>query len=87
MVVEVRLFASLAERAGWSSRMVEIDPGMIVEDLWRLLQQRHAGLTTLTYRPLAACDRVYAAWDRGLQGVHEVAFMPPLSGGCTGPRP
>lgn len=82
MIVEVRLFASLAERAGWSCEPIEVEPGMVVEDLWRLLQQRHLGLMSLTYRPLAACDRVYAAWDRRLQGVREVAFLPPLSGGC-----
>jgi molybdopterin converting factor small subunit len=32
-------------------------------------------------KPAAACDGIYAGWDRILDGVAEVAFLPPVSGG------
>ncbi len=81
MIVEVRYFASLVERTGCSSERVELTEGADVEALWHLLEQKHAGLAELGYRPAAACDRVYASWDQVLEGVREVAFLPPVSGG------
>lgn len=81
MVVEVRYFASLAQRAGCSGERVELEAGADVSSLWRLLERRHPGLADIGFRPMAACDRTYAGWDRSLDGVREVAFLPPVSGG------
>lgn len=81
MRVEVRYFASLVDRTGCSAESVEIEPGADVAALWRALLLRHPALDGLTFRPLAACDMEYAEWGRPLQGVREVAFLPPLSGG------
>ena len=47
----------------------------------RQLVERHPRLAELSYRPLVACDLDYSDWDRPLQGVREVAFLPPVSGG------
>jgi molybdopterin converting factor small subunit len=79
--VEVRFFASLAERAGRSVEQVVVDPGSDVLALWQTLTRRFPALGELTYRPLVACDLVYADWDRELDDVKEVAFLPPVSGG------
>ena len=81
MILEVRFFASLAENTGLSSETIEIDPSLDVRALWGLLVDRHPGLAEVAYHPLVACDRVYADWSRGLDGVREVAFLPPVSGG------
>ena len=81
MQVEVRFFASLVERAGRSHELLEVDPSTDVEQLWRLLVERHPPLGGLSFRPLVACDLVYAGWDQRLEGVREVAFLPPVSGG------
>ena len=81
MVVEVRFFASLVDRVGAPSEIVELDPETDVTGLWKTLVERHPRLGELDYRPLAACDMVYADWDRKLEGVREVAFLPPVSGG------
>ena len=81
MVVEVRFFASLAERAGCRVESVELDPASDLSALWQLLIERHAALGEIKFRPLVACDMVYADWDRVLDGVREVAFLPPVSGG------
>ena len=79
--LQVRFFASLVDRTGRSEETVEIDPSSDVEGLWRLLVGRHPSLADVGFRPLVACDRVYASWDRRLDGVGEVAFLPPVSGG------
>jgi molybdopterin converting factor small subunit len=77
----VRYFASLAELAGCRDERVEIGPGTDVAALWRVLGERHPALARLAYRPLAACDLTYVSWDTPLDGVGEVAFLPPVSGG------
>jgi molybdopterin synthase sulfur carrier subunit len=79
--VDVLYFASLVERVGTRHETVEAAAGADVEALWRVLCERHAGLRALSTRPMVACDGEYADWDRPLDGVREVAFLPPVSGG------
>ena len=81
MTVRVLYFASLKERAGASLESVELPETADVAALWEAVQARHPRLREMTTRPLAACDMTYAAWDRPLGGVLEVAFLPPVSGG------
>lgn len=81
MKVEVRLFASLADRAGVKQATVEVDAGCDVGRLWDILRARHPGLDGIGYRPMVACDHAYAGWSDVLDGVAEVAFLPPVSGG------
>jgi molybdopterin synthase sulfur carrier subunit len=79
--VEVLYFASLADRAGTRGETIEIDGPTDVAGLWAIVGSRHPKLAELPVKPAAACDRVYASWDRSLDGVREVAFLPPVSGG------
>lgn len=79
--VEVRWFASLADRTGVRSERVECAPDETVEGLWRRLVERHATLGELSFRPLVVCDLEWADWKSPLGGVREVAFLPPVSGG------
>ena len=81
MIVRVLYFASLKDRVGASEENFEVAASCDVAALWELAQQRHPRLREATTRPLAACDMTYAAWDRSLAGVCEVAFLPPVSGG------
>ena len=81
MNVEVRFFASLVDRTGCSAERVEVEQGTDVAGLWQLLIGRHPELERIGFQPLAACDQAYAPWDRPLDGVREVAFLPPVSGG------
>jgi len=55
--------------------------GSDVTALWRALIERYPALKTTGFRPLVACDMEYATWEADLEGVREVAFLPPLSGG------
>jgi molybdopterin converting factor subunit 1 len=81
MQVEVLYFASLRERVGTGQEILDLDPALDLNGLWDLLVRRHPALSEVVPRPLAACDREYATWDRKLAGVREVAFLPPVSGG------
>lgn len=81
MTVRVLYFASLADRTGTRSETVERAAGDDVDALWRRLCTAHPDLADLGFRPMVACDREYASWDRTLDGVSEVAFLPPVSGG------
>jgi molybdopterin converting factor subunit 1 len=81
MLVQVRFFASLADSAGCSADSIEVEQTADVTELWRLLSARYPGISDIRYRPLVACDLEYVSWDRSLEGVGEVAFLPPVSGG------
>ena len=81
MVLQVRFFASLVETVGCNELRLEVAPDDTIDDLWARLSQKHPELGRLSYRPLVACDLTYAQWSDTLQGVEEVAFLPPVSGG------
>ncbi len=81
MKLRVRFFASLTDLTGTVSEEIEIAEGADVAQLWTALAERHAGLRGMDYRPMVACDRVYASRSTPLAGVAEVAFLPPVSGG------
>lgn len=81
MKVEVLYFASLRDRTGVASESVEVPRHWRVSDLWQAVLGLHPGLRDVTVRPLVACDLEYASWERPLDGVREVAFLPPVSGG------
>src|SRR5436190_6210614 len=75
MVVQVRLFAGLRERAGWSERRLE---GVAtVADVWPAL-----GLGDEPTGLLYAVNHEYADRDRQLADGDEVALIPPVSGGA-----
>lgn len=81
MRVRVRLFAALAERAGWRDRTVELDEGATPEDAWAALPPpvRDGGLGPPAVR--VAVNLQYAEWSQVLRDGDEVAFIPPVAGG------
>jgi molybdopterin converting factor subunit 1 len=81
MRINIRFFASLVEQTGIATETLEIESSASIEALWQALVDRHPALADLSYRPLVACDLQYSAWDRSVDGVSEVAFLPPVSGG------
>jgi molybdopterin synthase sulfur carrier subunit len=81
LTLRVLYFASLRDRTGVGEETVEIATGTDVLALWSMLGDRHPRLSAVSVKPLVACDSTYAGWDRVLDGVAEVAFLPPVSGG------
>jgi molybdopterin synthase catalytic subunit/molybdopterin converting factor small subunit len=76
MMVRVRLFAALRERAGKGAIEVDVGEGATVGDVWPLLElgEEPRGL-------LYARNRVYVERSEALRAGDEVAFIPPVSGG------
>jgi MoaE-MoaD fusion protein len=84
MVVHVRLFASLRERAGTDSLDLELWRGATVADAMRTLAA-HDSLGELLERvPVhMAVNRDYAAAGTVLAPEDELALIPPVSGGAA----
>src|SRR5918992_3307612 len=80
MVVSVRLFAGLRERAGTDRLEVELPDGARVADVLAAM----AGTPVGELRPrecVVAVNREYAAADAPVRAGDEVALVPPVSGG------
>jgi molybdopterin synthase sulfur carrier subunit len=91
MAIQVKLFASLRERAGWSERLVAAD-GLPAtpRSLWRQLQLsdgaeagtgRAGQADALPQGIRVAINQAFAAPDTPLVDGDELAFLPPISGG------
>src|SRR5581483_10099618 len=74
VLVRVRLFAGLRERAGWSTREIE---AARVADVWPSL-----GLGMEPHGLLYAVNHEYVPRDHELADGDEVALIPPVSGGA-----
>lgn len=77
MIVAVKLFAGLRERAGTGSRELELPEGARVADVWPALElgDEPPGL-------LYAVNKEYSAREATLAAGDEVALIPPVSGGA-----
>jgi MoaE-MoaD fusion protein len=76
MLVRIRLFAMLRERAGVSELELELPDGALVSDALERVQDLAAGLPLVM-----AVNRVYARPDAPLSSGDELALIPPISGG------
>ena len=76
VIVRVRLFAALRERAGSGAVELDLPEGAAVGDVWAALElgDEPAGI-------LFAVNRAYAERGRPLAAGDEVALIPPVSGG------
>lgn len=81
MTLRVLYFASLKDRTSVAEEAIELPSGSDVAALWSELCTRHPKLVEVRARPMVACDMAYARWTDRLDGVQEVAFLPPVSGG------
>lgn len=78
MSITVRYFASLKELVGRSEEAVDASTGVTVSELWRCLNPA----LPLPDNTLAAVNMEYAAFDAPVKDGDEVAFFPPVTGGC-----
>jgi molybdopterin synthase catalytic subunit len=80
MVVEIRLFASLRERAGTDRLSLELADGAVVADALRELRWLTGDLCAVL-----AVNRDYATDETPLAAGDELALIPPVSGGAAEP--
>jgi MoaE-MoaD fusion protein len=84
MLIEVRLFAMLRERAGRDRVEVELSDGATVRDALDAVGAEH-GLGELIARlpVVAAVNREYVPEESALEEGDELALIPPVSGGAA----
>jgi molybdopterin converting factor subunit 1 len=88
MVLQVRLFAVLRERAGRGGLEIEVGEGATVAEALRALAAESEPLgEALEAMPVVmAVNRSYVSEDATLSPGDELALIPPVSGGAS-PRP
>lgn len=87
MQIQVRLFATLRQLAGWPKQVIELPEGSTVADALAELDRRYPQLAMSKRTIYVALNQEYA---RGTQILHEgdeVAIFPPVSGGAEGTVP
>lgn len=83
MIIQVRLFAMLRERAGTGTLELELGSGATVADALRALSEREPLGAMLERMPVRmAVNRDYASADTILSAQDELALIPPVSGGA-----
>jgi molybdopterin synthase catalytic subunit len=80
MKVRLRLFASLADRAGGNELDLDLPEGTTAGELWEAACRQCPALQGAP-RPLVAVDLEYAPEERVLTGESQIALLPPVSGG------
>ncbi len=78
MLIRVRLFAALRERAGSDELELELPDGALVADALERM-----GSLTGDLRTVMAVNREYARADTALHAGDELALIPPVSGGAS----
>ena len=82
MILRVRLFAILRERAGSDSIDLELAEGATVADAIRTLSHLPSLAGVLERLPVQmAVNREYATIETSLLPEDELALIPPISGG------
>lgn len=81
MIITVKLFAAMRDRAGSDTAEVELPDGATVADLRRALGQQLPLAQSLLARSAVSVNHDFADNDRPLRAADEVAVIPPVSGG------
>jgi molybdopterin synthase catalytic subunit len=81
MVIEIRLFATLKDRAERNRIEVSLKQPATVEDLLAATAQAYPSLAPALPTVIVAVNKVYAVPTTALHADDEVALFPPVSGG------
>lgn len=79
MSVTVKFFASLRERLGREEAHIELRSVRTVGDIWR----EATGDAPLPENVVMSVNMEYANADAPVKDGDEVAFFPPITGGCA----
>ena len=83
MRVSVRLFARLRELVGSGELQRETHTDATVADVWAALTRDYASIAPYAQSMSCAVNAEYARMTSQLRDGDEVAFLPPVSGGCA----
>ena len=79
--VTVLFFATLRDKAGTRSTMLELKPGTTIDELKLLLIAHYPNLHGLMEHCLASINHEYRFDESEIPAGAEIAFFPPVSGG------
>lgn len=82
MRIRILLFARLRDIAGRDELEREVRDGATLQDVWTSLAAEFPPLGRYTQAISAAVNEEYARMNTAVQDGDEVAFLPPVSGGC-----
>jgi molybdopterin synthase sulfur carrier subunit len=78
-MIRVRYFASLRDRMGRGEDQIPSDSASTVGEVW----DRVSGGRPLPANLLLAVNMDYASPEQAVRDGDEVAFLPPVTGGCV----
>jgi molybdopterin converting factor subunit 1 len=84
MQINIRLFATLRQLAGWPQQVLELPEGATVADALAELDRRYPELTIARRSIYVAVNQEYARGTQVLNEGDEMALFPPVSGGAAG---
>ena len=82
MRVTVKLFARLRDLAGAGELVREVEAPATVETVWKTLTAEMPSLLQYERTMSVAVNAEYAKMAAAVRDGDEVAFLPPVSGGC-----
>lgn len=82
--MNIKLFATLKERAGVPQIDVDLPAATTVRELRAAISRQHPGLAELVSRSVVSVNHEFAFNEDPVQPADEVALFPPVSGGATG---
>ena len=81
MNLNIRLFATLKERAGASQISLEVSEPAIVSDILSALTENHPAIRPSLQSILVSVNQEYAERTQSIHPGDEIAQFPPVSGG------
>ncbi len=84
--LEIKLFATLRDRAGRNRVVVSVPEPASVESLLEVTGKKYPELAPALPTSLVAVNKAYASLETILKPGDEIALFPPVSGGSSGAR-
>lgn len=81
MVITVRLFAIVRDRAGFAQTTLQLQPGATVQTVSTILGERFPAIQPLLSKLAYAVNQQYVPSSAELHEGDELALIPPVSGG------
>lgn len=81
MNLEIKLFATLRDRAGCNSLQITLDHPASVQDMLNEIEAKYNELAPALSTALVAVNKQFAFPDTPLHPADEIALFPPVSGG------
>ena len=82
MKIRIRYFASFREITGLNEESLVVQEGASVAEVRALLLERYPRLQPIMERSVCAVNQGYVAAEAALRDGDELAFIPPMGGGC-----